>query len=215
MVARQDRTGEQPSTLDPPQDPDHELVLGLQSGDPQAAEELVKKHAPRFYRTARRLMSSEADIEEVVQDTLIAIWRHARSFSGRSTFSTWSTRIAINSALQRRRKLGRRIPETTLEPETDSAPLAVPIATDAASQPEQTLLQNELSQRLRECMQDLPAPMRVAVTLKDIEGLQLEACATLEGITLMAFKSRLHRARLVLRKCLLPFLSSRQGEVRR
>jgi len=191
-------------------DPDQDLVQALRRRDPNAAADLVRRLGSRMYASAVRIVRAPEDAEEVVQDALLAIWRHAHSFAGQSKFSTWATRITINCALQHRRREGRRPVQVPLEIQAETAAEA-PFPCEPHTLPEHWAIQQELGQHLNRCMSDLPERMRMAVILKDVEGLNLEECARLQGVSIPAFKSRLHRARLSMRKCLLPLLPAGQG----
>jgi RNA polymerase sigma-70 factor (ECF subfamily) len=183
-------------------DDDGDLVQALVSGEPNAAHLLIDRHGSRIYRVARRLLDDTRDAEEVTQDVLMTIVREIRTFKGDAAFSSWIYRITANAAYGRLR--GRRArSEVSLE-------LLLPVFaedghhaqsfTDWSLDTGAAAMAGELRAALEQSLDELPPQYRAVVVLHDVEGLPNEEVAEILDLTLPAVKSRLHRARLFLRK---------------
>jgi RNA polymerase sigma-70 factor (ECF subfamily) len=166
-------------------------------------EEVFRRHVPRLYSLARRLTGNEADAEDVVSDVLVAMLRKLDTFRGEAKLSTWLHRITVNVALAQRRKQARRrerqldLPLAALQDEatlcgTGPGPEA----------PEQRVLDGEQRQMVEAAMASLPEACRDVVVLADVEQLANAEIGELLGLSLAAVKSRLHRARLLMRRVL-------------
>ncbi len=188
------------------------LVHSAQRGDYACFEELVRRYRDRVYRLARGMTTSDAEAEEVVQDTFLNLFRHLESFRGEAAVSSWIFRVAANAALMRLRRL-RRKPLLSLE---DTRPDFSEDGThyidppgDWARQPEQTLLSRELGAQIEAAIAELPEKYRLVLLLRDVEGLSNEEVADTLGITLPTVKSRLHRSRLFVRDALDDYFRKR------
>ena len=202
-------------TMAETRDSDLSLVERLQSGDATALEELIELHGHRVYRVACQITRNEADAQEVVQDVFLAVFRKIHTFEGRAALGSWLYRVATNTALLKRR--GRRTDrEVPLEPrppsfladghrEGDPAYLNA----DWSQTPEAELLSRETREILHRTIDGLPDAYRTVLILRDIEGLSNEDVAEAVGETVPAVKSRLHRARMVLREELTRHLGPR------
>ncbi len=169
-----------------------DLVARAQGGDGAAFEELVVAHSPRVYRLLVRMLGSAADAEEVAQETFLKAWRALAGFRGEAQFSTWLFRITVNEA---NRRLARDARQRTLP--IDDAALQIP---DLGKGPAARVEEAELEGFLERCVAELPPGYRAAVVLRDIEGLTNEEAAEVLGLELANFKSRLHRARMAIRR---------------
>lgn len=179
------------------------LVAGLQQHDARAFEALFDLHADRVYRIAAGMLGNDADAQEVVQATFLSVFEAIDGFEPRARLSTWLYRIAFNHALM---LLRRRHPTEEL-PDDDGA-LTVPTALmDWSALPENQLLSAEAQEALRAAILSLPAGLRAAFVLRDIEGLSTSDCAHVQSISETACKVRLHRARLALREQLSVYFS--------
>jgi RNA polymerase sigma-70 factor (ECF subfamily) len=171
---------------------DHELVVLARDGDGAAFDALVRAHAPRVYRMLVRVIRDAASAEDVAQETFARAWRGLAGFREDARFSTWLYRIAMNEA---NRFLERESRRETL-PYEDVMQEVADLAADTPAAAETRELRRELEAHLAE----LPANYRVAVVLRDVEGLSNEEAAEVLGLGVRNFKSRLHRGRMELRR---------------
>ncbi len=184
-------------------DRDHQLVEALRRGEPSATELLVAAYGDRAYRLANNIMGSPQDAEEVVQDAFWAVVRKIDTFRGESAFGSWFYRIVANTAYQKlRRRPGRRCEislDEVLPVFHENGRHAEPIA-DWSRSVDDPSRQTELRRTLTAALDELPPDYRTALVLHDVEGLSnLEVAETL-GLGVPNVKSRVHRARLLLRK---------------
>ena len=192
----------------PAEDPDRELVARWKAGDPGAFEELVRRHESRVYRFLLRMLGDPAEAEDVAQETFLNLHRHGRRFRGEARFSTFVYRVAANGALNRRRGLGRRGNWYRRLAERQAAGDHLP---EAPRDPESAAAGAQLGRMVQEALAELPEPLRLALVLCDIEGLGYGEIAAALGVPVGTVKSRIHRARGLLRERLRPVLQ--RGEV--
>jgi len=194
---------------------DRELVAALQRGDPDAVERLVDRYGGWVYRVVRRLLDDPRDAEEVAQDVFLTVARKIETFRGEAAFSSWLYRIAMNAAYQRLRARRARPAEVPLEPLLpvfdDRGRFAGPVV-DWSAQLEDPAVATEARAALEQGLARLPEDYRVVVLLRDVEGLSNEDVAGILGLSVLAVKSRLHRARLALRRVLTELWASPGGE---
>jgi RNA polymerase sigma-70 factor (ECF subfamily) len=173
------------------------------SVSPQTAEEVFHAYAPRVYSLARRMLGNDADAEDVTHDVLLQVVRKLHTFRGESDLSTWLHRVTVNAALAHRRRQARR-PECHLEISLDH----IEDSRNAASpRPDSQTLTLELRQHLEAAIAKLPVMYRDVFVLADVEELPNAEIGELLGLSLPAVKSRLHRARLMVRDALAPYLA--------
>ena len=180
------------------------LVEGLRRGEDEAFAILVRRHAGRMLATARRLLHSEDEAQDAVQDAFVSAARSIQGFAGASKLSTWLHRVVVNASLMKLR-MRRRRPELLIDdllPRFDAEGYhAAPAAVWAA--PSDVLIeQHETRALVRRCVDRLPAPYRTVLLLRDIEELDTRETAHVLGVTANAVKIRLHRARQALRTLL-------------
>ncbi len=175
-------------------------------------ELLLDRYGERIYRLARRMTHSDADAEDAMQNTLIKILRKADSYRGESDPMGWIYRITLNEAREIHRRRKRR-PAVSLDAlPTDLGDPQHPIGLrDPAKRPDKAAMAGELEAHIRAAIEDLPDGYREAVILYDLEGVPYAEAAELMGLSLGGFKTRLHRARLHLRRVLQAFWEERQG----
>jgi RNA polymerase sigma-70 factor, ECF subfamily len=184
---------------------DKELLERAQAGDVGAFEALVERHRDRVYGLALRMTRSEADAAEIAQDTFLAAYQHLWDFRGEAAFGSWVHRIAANHALMRLRH--RRVVQAAEEelqgPEFSARGTLLDQPAAQWSRPaDERALEAELGQAIRRATDSLPDGYREVFLLKDVEGLSYEQIAEATGASVPAIKSRLHRARLALRKAI-------------
>src|SRR5437879_6846514 len=192
-------------------DRDAALVAQLRRGDAGAAEALVGAYGDRVYRLALRITGNASDAEEVVQDALWAVTRKIDTFRGEAAFGSWVYRITANAAYQKLR--GRRSRARELSWESLSPPLGqdgphVEPAVDWSPSLEDPALQSELHSILSGAIDELPTNFRTALVLRDVEGLSNSEIAETLHVTVGTIKSRVHRARLSLRRRLAHYMGA-------
>ncbi len=188
------------------------LVARLQAGDALAFAELVRAHGPRMLAVARRLLRSDDDAADAVQDAFISVFRAIGNFEGGAKLSTWLHRIVVNASLMRLRNRARH-PETSID---DLLPKFVEDGQHIdeprewrSPEPLDALERRETRNLVRSLIDRLPSDYRTVLLLRDIEGLDTKETAELLGVTPNAAKIRLHRARLALRTLLDPHMHAR------
>jgi RNA polymerase sigma-70 factor, ECF subfamily len=182
------------------------LVDRLKGRDKRALEDLLLQHGAKLYGVALQIVRNETEAEEVMQDALITIWNKIDKFEGRSAFSTWLYRVTANAALMKLRKNKKFEHNVPLEAEDDGHDLPAIQLADPGATPAATALRDELGDRVRTAIDALPEPYRTTVLLSDVDGLSMQEIAETMAVGVPAVKSRLHRARLALRKALAPYL---------
>lgn len=186
----------------PPQD-DDALVRAAQGGDYPAFEELVRRHQKNVYALALGMLRNSAEAEEVAQETFLSAFSHLQGFRGDARFSTWLYRVASNHALMRLRK---KKPEPQgdvhdLEPRLSTAGTSpFDALTLWARRPDDALQSREVEGALEAALARLNAEDRSLILLRAFESASHEDLAHLFDTTVPAVKSRLHRARLLLRQ---------------
>jgi RNA polymerase sigma-70 factor, ECF subfamily len=171
-----------------------QLVERSQAGDRLAFDELVRRHADRLYAVVLRFVADADEAQEVTQETFLRAWRNIGKFELRSQFFTWLYRIGINEA---KRRAERRPPPGRIA-SIDDTPIEN--APDWSDAPEFRAEQGHLRRVLEEAVRALPIKYRTALILRDVEGLSTEEAAEVMELGEAAFKSRLHRARLAVRR---------------
>jgi RNA polymerase sigma-70 factor (ECF subfamily) len=187
---------------------DGSLVPRLQRGDDDAFEQLVRTHGARLLRVARRLLSSEEDARDAVQDAFVNAFKSIGTFESASMLSTWLHRIVVNACLMRLRTR-RRKPEEDIEQYLPTfladGHQAVPsVRWNESAQ--SALERSELHDLVRKSIDELPETYRSVLVMRDLEELSTDEVATMLGTTANAVKIRLHRARQALRALLDPHL---------
>jgi RNA polymerase sigma-70 factor (ECF subfamily) len=183
-------------------DPDVEIVARVRNGETDAFEELVRKHGRRVYRSLLGMIGNPAEAEDALQDAFLKAFQHLGDFQGRSRFSTWLVRIAINTGLQRVRS--RKEFDSLDEENEEFRPRNIQPWSD---NPEETYSREELRSLVESEVMKLPAKYRVALLLRDLEELSTEEAAVALGLSIPGLKARVLRGRLMLRESLVPYFS--------
>jgi len=178
--------------------PDIFLVAAAKDGDHQAYAELCRRHSKRILRTIRRITRDAADAEDMLQETLLKAYVHIGRFEGRSAFSSWLTRIAINSALMLSRKK-RSHYVCSLEGGVDGDDFKLPEPTETAHNPEEACIMNALEDECIRAIRYLSPTLRVVVQIYYRENASVAQIAKMLDISESAVKSRLLRARSKIR----------------
>lgn len=186
------------------------LLAGLRTGDQVAYEQLVRTYSGRLLAVTRRLLRSEEDAKDALQDAFLSAFRALHTFEEGSLLSTWLHRITVNAALMKLRTR-RRKPEDSIEDllpkfledgHREDGHIGNP--TKSWREPDALLERQETRVVVRECIDHLPESYRTVLLLRDIEELDTEEAAQVIGISPNAVKIRLHRARQALRTLLDP-----------
>jgi RNA polymerase sigma-70 factor (ECF subfamily) len=174
------------------------LVRAAKEGDIAAFEQLITRHTAMIFRIAMHILASREDAEDITQDAFLRAFQNLSTFEERSRFSTWLTRIAVNSALMKLRVL-RRSTTTSLDEELDESSALVDTVADWRPNPEQLYRQTELNEILLAGLASLPEGCRSVFLLRDVEGFSTADTAEMLKLSIGNVKSRLLRARLKLR----------------
>jgi RNA polymerase sigma-70 factor (ECF subfamily) len=189
---------------DPTETSDAELVSMAKSGDANAFVELSKRHSNRVLLTTYRITRNWQDAEDALQDSLLKAFSHLNGFQEKSSFATWLTRIAINSALMILRKK-RVCVEISIEASDDSGGQYERWETRSLTEdPESHLARKEREELLRDAILRLPRVCREVLELRQAREYSTREIAQALGISVPAVKSRLSRAKVTLRAALLP-----------
>jgi RNA polymerase sigma-70 factor, ECF subfamily len=185
------------------------LIARILAGEKELFHELIRPYERMVYLTLFSIVRNETEAEDGAQEAVISAYRHLASFRGDAKFSTWLTTIAINEGRKRLRK-AKGTAEDSIEEKEEShegdytpAPL-----TDWREIPLEALERKELREVLRGAVAELPYIYRQVLTLRDLEELNIEETAEALGITTGAVKVRLHRARMMLQRRLVPYLKT-------
>jgi len=180
---------------------DEELAARVLAGDVNTYEVLMRRYNQRLYRVVRGIVGDPAEAEDIVQQAYVNAYLHLDQFGHRARFSTWLTKIAVYEALGRIRRR-QRFPTVTLEldeghPMDDSSKLAAP-----SPDPERQALTAELKTLLETSIDSLPDAYRSVFVMREVEGLSTADTAECLDVSEETIKTRLHRARAMLRDAL-------------
>ena len=179
---------------------DEEIVARVLAGETLLFELLLRRHNQRVYRTVRAIIGADDEAEDVMQQTYLNAYSHLASFAGHARFSTWLTSIAVNEALGRRRKSGTAA--LRIIKSTDDHDPILDVRSEAPD-PEQQVMTSELQQLLEQGIMALPENYRSVLMLRQVEGLSTEETAESLGVSTDVIKTRLRRARVMLRQALI------------
>jgi len=193
--------------------PDATLVERAQGGETAAFDVLAGRYAEKVHRLTYRVLRNEEDAEDALQEAFLSAYRNLGRFEGKSTFSTWLYRVAMNAALMRLRK--RREGMVSIEQPRDREESQVTLQlADWGRGPIEETLNDELREALQAAVDSLPEDLAQVFLLREVEGMSNAEAADILELTVPAVKSRLHRARLALRDYLNRFFADRAGRGR-
>ena len=187
---------------------DQQLVERAQRGDKRAFELLVLKYQRKLGRLLSRFVRDSAEVEDVTQEAFIKAYRALPSFRGESAFYTWLYRIGINTAKNYLVALGRRAPTTTGFDNEEAEGFEDAEQLRDSSTPESELEGKEIAATVNRAMDALPADLRTAITLREIEGLTYEEIASVMNCPVGTVRSRIFRARDAIAAELRPLLGT-------
>jgi RNA polymerase sigma-70 factor, ECF subfamily len=193
------RQSEVPRTPQAPSG-DAELVRRALERDEAAVRAILKANNRRLFRLARGILRNDSEAEDVVQEAYVRAFTHLAEFRGSSSLSTWLSRIAMNEALGR---LRRARPGVELDALPESAHEAriipFPISTSAADDPEKSMARREIQNVIEDAIDELPGAFRLVFIARVVEGMSIEETAATFDLKPETVKTRLHRARAMLR----------------
>lgn len=176
---------------------DDEVVARVKAGDTALFEVLMRRYNQRLYRVARSVLGNDSEAEDVMQEAYVRAYAHLDQFAGRSAFSTWLTKIAVYEALARARRSGR-LDTVAIAPEPDDQE-TVALASDDRD-PERQMFDHEVKTLLEAAIDGLPRDYRSVFAFREIEGMDTAETAECLGVSEEVVKTRLHRARALIRR---------------
>ena len=185
---------------------EQDLIRRVQAGEKELFYQLVKPYERRIYAAALAVLRNEAEAEDAAQEAMLKALTHIRQFRAEARFSTWLTQITVNEALMRRRKAHSEIMEPIGERQEEDGTYTPRDFADWREIPSEVLERKEIRQKLASAVAGLAAKYREVFMLRDVQHLSIEETAEALGITQASVKTRLLRARLMLRDLLAPGL---------
>jgi RNA polymerase sigma-70 factor (ECF subfamily) len=197
---------EEVTSLETPARPFEEEVLiqRIRNGEHDLFYELIRPYEKRVYSAALAILRNEADAEDVAQEAMLKAFKHIRQFRAEARFSTWLTQITINEARMWRRKEHANIMEPIVDRQDEEGNYTPRDFADWREIPLETLERKEVRQKLAEALALLGEKYRETFVLRDMQHLSIEETAKALGISTASVKTRLLRARLMLRDLLAP-----------
>jgi RNA polymerase sigma-70 factor (ECF subfamily) len=186
---------------------DVDLVAHAKAGDARAFRTIMERHNRRLYRVARTLLRDDTEAEDVVQEVYLRAFTALSGFRGDASLATWLTRITLNEALGRKRKQRPTVGLDTVDAMQDSGAQILRFP-NMSNDPERSAAQREIQKILEASIDALPEPFRVVFVMRDVEEMRIEETADFLGIRPETVKTRLHRARRLLRASLDERLAS-------
>jgi len=181
---------------------DTELLERARNGDAAALRTLIRRHDKYLYRVVRSVLGDDNEAEDAIQETFIRAFRGLENFRGDASIRTWLTRIALNEAVRRRRRQRSTVDlgELQAREDRDQQRTSAPAWLAPDSDPERSAARSQLRQVLERAIDGLPAPFRIVLILRDVEEASVQQTAKLLGIRPETVRTRLHRARRLLRQ---------------
>ncbi len=179
---------------------DTELVQRAIARDEVAIRSIMQTNNRRLYRLARGILRNDSEAEDVVQETYVRALTHLQDFRGDSSLATWLSRIAMNEALGRLRRQRPGVELSSLPPGTLEAQIIQFPNSATSEDPEKTMAQREIQRVVEHAIDELPDNFRIVFITRVIEGMNVEETAEILGLKPETVKTRLHRARSMLRE---------------
>ena len=186
---------------------DEQLVEMAQNGDKLAFEQLVVRYEGKIYNLIVHLVGNRTIAKDILQETFISVYRSLNNFKGKSKFSTWLYKIAVNYCLMHRRKKKMTVSlDDYLKTDKGEKPKQI---ADWADSPAASTENSELKDKLNSAIDELDDEYKSVLILSDVEGFSNKEINKVLGLSVPAIKSRLHRARLFLREKLEKYFKER------
>ena len=179
---------------------DVELVRRALARDDTAFRIIMERHNRRLYRIARGILRNDTEAEDVVQEAYVSAFTHLDGFRGDSSLATWLARITMNEALGRLRRERLAVDLDTFEAQRTEAQIIQFPQTVTSDDPERTMAQREILRLVERATDNLPEIFRIVFITRVIEGMSVEETADLLGLQPKTVKTRLHRARRLVRE---------------
>ena len=178
---------------------DAELIRRALGRDEAAVRAIMTANNRRLYRLARGILRNDAEAEDVVQETYVRAFTHLAEFRGESSLSTWLSRIAMNEALGRLRRERPSVELSSLPQGTLEAQIIQFPHSGRSEDPEKSMAQRQIQHVVEHAIDELPEAFRIVFITRVIEGMNVEETADILGLKPETVKTRLHRARTMLR----------------
>ncbi|MEM5501233.1 RNA polymerase sigma factor [Ahrensia kielensis] len=185
-----------------PASAEEELIAAAQNHNEDAVRELIRRLNPRIFRVARGIMASDAEAEEVVQETYLKAFTKLDTFRGEARFSTWITRIAVNTALMQARRAHLQEEYDTVTEDVNFTSRVVVFPGQEANRPEADMGRSQMRVFLEDAIGCLPAELRLPFLMREAEGMSVLDIAKDLSLNPITVKTRLFRARRRLRTAL-------------
>ena len=176
---------------------DEEVVRRVRAGETALFEVVMRRYNQRLYRVARAILRDDAEAEDVAQQAYVNAYRHLDQFASRAMFTTWLTKIAVHEALARARRRGRFEEQEAVHDGDTMGALKSP-----GADPERQAFAGELRALIESAIEALPEHYRAVFVMREVEGMSTAESAECLDITEETAKTRLHRARMLLRETL-------------
>jgi RNA polymerase sigma-70 factor, ECF subfamily len=183
-----------------------QIIAAILAGNTHLFHDLIRPHERSVYAMALSLLHNEADAEDVAQEAFLKAFRNLANFRGESKFSTWLISITLNEARGRLRSKKNVKMESLDQPTEGQGTVTPALLRDWREIPSEVLERQEIRQMLQQAITDLPVIYREVFLLRDVEDLSVNQSAEALGISVASVKVRLHRARIMLQKKLVPQL---------
>jgi len=197
---------------------DNTLVTLAKNGNTSAFEKLIKKYEDSIFSLAYRILQDKEEEYDVLQETALSAFKNLKRFKGKSSFSTWIYRIALNFALMRKRKQKSLAKKMVVIPTDDETKIYDSVESEEVKNiqnvydnPLKNLEQQELINILNDSLNKLPEKYRTVFILKELEGRPVEEIAKILNLSTSAIKTRLHRSRMYLKELMGKYVT--QGYV--
>ena len=183
-----------------------ELIHRVKDGDHDLFYRLIRPYESRVYAAALAIVKNEADAEDIAQDAFLKAFRHLPQFRGEARFSTWLIQITVNQARMRKRRIAAHAMESINDQQNDEGEYQPREFADWHEIPSESLERREIRDALTGALASLGEKYRTVFVLRDIQHLRIEETAKVLDISPASVKTRLLRARLMLRDLLSPGL---------
>ncbi|MFL4969984.1 MAG: RNA polymerase sigma factor [Xanthobacteraceae bacterium] len=179
---------------------DSELLERARQGRADAFGALVRRHDRYLYRLARSILRDDQEAEDVVQQTYLKAFTKIGDFRGEATLRTWLTRIALNEALRRKRRQHRQVELGEIDTARERVRSQIYLTPMAQATPEGEVARGQIRRMLEHAIDDLPLAFRTVFVMREVEEATVEETANVLGVKAETVRTRLHRARNMLRE---------------